>query len=643
MTKIEFTIKNDEKGYFGCFSKAGKYSTEILTNIKMKDKLLNPKKHNLKNKEAVINFLKRNGYHNIYGDDNKVNIVTENELDDSVIQEIEEELDIFKKVDLKKNKKIKNKNKINKKIKKLKYKYFHRLNEQLFKYHDLHMNKKKESSPIKTPDCAKYAPNKFYVMKRTLETTKWKTRKGRSPLYGIDKTIYYLEHEHPLKNIGKTFIDMDKQTMRGNLNIYHDLRINTAKPFKKRKYYRTEIKKKLKNQNIYNNNLSSITNSEYLSIDKANINLLKKYEQNIIKSNKKRVTSAKTSTTTRPQTGVNKNLNTLTSNNSKLISTSNSIIGNRNITSISNNLNKLLNEDNSSLESLSESDDSYNIYKGIYKKQIKSCNKDISKIKNMKKIIDKNKFNKTNNKIKEKKERPKSSYVKRILNIKGPDFNKTMTREQYYNLKDKGSVIPFSLPNFKLVRERPLTMVVYERPVYKKYINKELKGITPDMYNDIYKYLDNVNNHKRCITPNFSKINKNYKVNDKNPLPIYMRGVTSRGACETINETNLKMNNFAEGKFITNFTSFWPKKSFNKMVNLNLLNSETFLTHILTNEGKENYIKKSINFYRKNYRELLKEGLYNKFDNVTFKSIKPKINKELDVEKFLKNYKLSDK
>lgn len=135
-----------------------------------------------------------------------------------------------------------------------------------------------------------------------------------------------------------------------------------------------------------------------------------------------------------------------------------------------------------------------------------------------------------------------------------------MTREQYYNLKDKGSVIPFSLPNFKLVRERPLTMVVYERPVYKKYINKELKGITPDMYNDIYKYLDNVNNHKRCITPNFSKINKNYKVNDKNPLPIYMRGVTSRGACETINETNLKMNNFAEGKFITNFTSFWPKK-----------------------------------------------------------------------------------
>ena len=42
MTKIEFTIKNDEKGYFGCFSKTGKNSVEILkiikTNAKVKRK-----------------------------------------------------------------------------------------------------------------------------------------------------------------------------------------------------------------------------------------------------------------------------------------------------------------------------------------------------------------------------------------------------------------------------------------------------------------------------------------------------------------------------------------------------------------------------------------------------------------------------
>ena len=114
MTKIEYTIKNEEKGYYGCFSKAGKYSAEILTNIRLKDNLLNPKDNRFKNKEAAINFLKRNGYHNIYGDDKKVNIIMENELNDSVIEEIEEEIDVFKKIEKKKGnnkKKGVNKNK----------------------------------------------------------------------------------------------------------------------------------------------------------------------------------------------------------------------------------------------------------------------------------------------------------------------------------------------------------------------------------------------------------------------------------------------------------------------------------------------------------------------------------------------------
>ena len=163
-----------------------------------------------------------------------------------------------------------------------------------------------------------------------------------------------------------------------------------------------------------------------------------------------------------------------------------------------------------------------------------------------------------------------------------------------------------------------------------------MKGIEPSIYNDQYKYLEFINNHTRCVPPNLDKMMARPK-DDGSPLPVYMKGCVSREACNITTDVSLKMNNFAEGKFLSNYTSFWPKKSFNKMINLNLLNSETFLTHILTNEGKENYIKKSINFYRKNYRELLKEGLYNKFDNVTFKSIKPKINKELDVEKFLKN------
>ena len=65
----------------------------------MKDALLNPKENRFKNKKAMINFLKRNGYHNIHGDDRKVNMIIANELDDSMIEDVEEEIDIFKKAE----------------------------------------------------------------------------------------------------------------------------------------------------------------------------------------------------------------------------------------------------------------------------------------------------------------------------------------------------------------------------------------------------------------------------------------------------------------------------------------------------------------------------------------------------------------
>ena len=385
MTKIEFTIKNEDKGYFGCFSKAGKNSAEILTNIRMKDSLLNPKKSFKNNKEAMVNFLKRNGYHNIYGDDKKVEIVIDNELNDSVIEDMEEEIDIFKKFKVK-NKKNKNeKNKINKnKSKEIKKKYFHRLNAELYKYHDMHLNKRLNQIEIDIPDCAKYEPNKDYVMKRIIGSTEWKTRKGRTPLYKVNNSKIYLNHEHPLKNIVKVFIDMNKQSMRGNFNT-NDIRNITTTSFIKDKF-----EKRLKK--IKTNNNMSTTKSEYLSSDKVNTNtnLFIKYEQNFLKSNKKRIQSAGTSITTRPtrpQTGMQNNLTTLAQSNSKVINnTSNSLIGNRNITSISN-INKLFNEDNSSMESLTESNDSYNIYKNVYKKQLKTYNKKKEKIKNMTKIL----------------------------------------------------------------------------------------------------------------------------------------------------------------------------------------------------------------------------------------------------------------
>lgn len=110
-----------------------------------------------------------------------------------------------------------------------------------------------------------------------------------------------------------------------------------------------------------------------------------------------------------------------------------------------------------------------------------------------------------------------------------------------------------------------------------------------------------------------------------------------------LTEKALKMNNFADGKFSSSMTSFWPKKSFNKIINLNLLNSTKFKENVGLKNGEEpseaneinEYILKSMKFYSnhhsiillftpidKNYDDLMKESLLNKFDNVTFKTIK---------------------
>ena len=617
------------------------------------------------NNKSIVNFLKRNGYHNIYGDDEIIKMIKDDDLDDSQIEEVEEEVDIFTLKEMRK--KEMERNRKPKIVKNELKKYFHRTNSDAYKFHDLHRQKGHKKKEYKTPNCTKYLPSKALVWKRTLIPPKWDKIRGRDPLFGVDNTKYYLNHEPPLKNIGKVFIDMDKQTMRGDVITKHDLRIITTKTFISKNKKKNKNKKEKENEE----NSESVIESEYSAFNKTNPNMFMKYENNYIKGKSKRIQSA-VSSSTRPQTGHPKNLTTLTSNNSRQINnTSNSIGGGRNITTNSKNINNNVNNLNNSLSeenaieinsvSSSELNDSYNKYKAVYQKQIKSKGyKNKQNIKQNRRYSYKsynntpvkNKIlkNKYKQKIKQnKKSRPKSSYIfNRNLKlnknkIKGPDFKKIISREYYENISDHGaSLIPFSLPNFKQVRERPLTMVVYERPKYTKNKHAPLAGITPDMYNDIYKYLEYTNNHTRCVPPNFEKM-KARPSDDNSPLPVYMKGTVSRGACETVNETSLKMNNYADGKFLSNYTSFWPKKSFNKIVNLNLLKSDAFFSYLLNNQGDikkaNNYVAKSMKFYHKNYEDLLKEGMLSKFDNVTLKTIKPEIKVDFNnMEKFLEKF-----
>ena len=105
------------------------------------------------------------------------------------------------------------------------------------------------------------------------------------------------------------------------------------------------------------------------------------------------------------------------------------------------------------------------------------------------------------------------------------------------------------------------------------------------------------------------------------PLPIYMQGTASRESIDMTTENSLKMNNYSNGKYIDGYSACAPKKSFNKVVNLNLLNSKSMFSDLLKKKKNMNYIEKSLRFYNKNYKDLMKDGQLTKFDNVTFKAI----------------------
>ena len=679
-------LENDEKGSYGAYSSAGKNSVELFTNVRKKDSILNPQS-NAKNKTSIINFLKRNGYHNIHGDDTELKRRLMDELDESQLEEVEEEIDIFK-INAKKNLNKNQRSKIQKKFDENEPNYFHRLNKELYKFHDQRRQKGIIVKPDTTPTCTKYLPSKKLVWSRSIIWPGWKTMKGRKKLFEDKDGKFYINHEDILTQVGPCFIQMDKQTMRGNcVPDTHNLRQKTTKPFDgkhaKQKGHNLFLQKNKKNNlkiKIENENdfftFGSPEKKEYVINNRYdnNENLNQKWMP------KKREVSAVTSST-RPQTGRPTSFKKFGSR--PMTSTQSNTTGNKNITS--NNTNKshitsksVSNEEEKNAnieeefqsENSSELNDSYHQFENIYQRQVKKRarnNKKYSVIeqknhdlytfngknKNLKLMQAETETSQSksqrNKKTSRQLVRPKSMYQARYLthkkSIKAPDFDKIIPREYYSNLADKGaSLIPFSLPNFKLVRERPLTMVTYERPKYEKRKIKYLQGIEPSMYNDHYKYIEFINNHVRCVPPNLDKMLARPK-DDGSPLPVYMKGCISRDSCNIMTERSLKMNNYAEGKFRSNYTSFWPKASFNKIINLNILNSDTFLSNLVGN-GKNlkllgNNIQKSLKFYNRNFKELMKEGMLTKFDNITFKTIRPnnKIESK-ELEKFLKNYEV---
>ena len=613
-------VKNDAKGSYGAFSNMGRTTVNSFINIKRQDFILHPEKH-LNGKQSIINFLKRNKYNNIEGDESKEQIKDdENFEEESENEEPIEEHDIF---DLKEEEKEKKKKMRQKNRKRDPYSLYHKTNNEAYKYHDLHMTKKKIKKEFFTPNCTKYFPKKDFVWHKAPTCLNWDFMQKRKPLHYKIYEGKLLEHEDPLKNIKNCFVNMDKQTMRGDVIMHNNVRVQTARPFSKDKNGLHNIKRK-----TYRNKSRRIKTGIIREKDKKKIYHLTTDINSYNTTNLKQVTRELTEET---NNNIN-NIQTTSDDKSKMFheEQKNNFTTREIITKT---------EARDLDESSSDSIDSYHKYKPQYAKQLKinvkpeltEPQENINNEKQNYPIIktETNESHILNMDNKRPKTALENKIIERKTKIKGPEFDKIIPREYYDNLHDNGiTLIPFAVNNYKQVRERALTMVNYDT---KKSFKKKLdffKGLEIEQYLNIpINYIQ----HKNYV-PMFNKMHTR-PMDDGNPLPVFMKGVVSRNACDMTSNISLKMNYFAQGKTRGNYNTCLPKKSFNKVVNLNLMNYQELKKYMKMNKDLlldgDNYIIKSIKFYNRNYRDLLKETTSN-FDNITYKTIKSKYEYNLN-------------
>ena len=422
-------IENEEKGSYGAYSSAGKNSVDIFTNVRRKDIILNPQNY-LKNKLSIINFLKRNGYHNIHGDDQQFRHIKNEDLDESQLEEVEEEIDIFKMEATKKLNKKPSEKKKKKKINENEPNYFHRTDKEAYKFHDLHRQKGTVIRPDTTPTCTKYLPSKNLVWRKTINWPSWDKMKARSPFISKENNSkFYLNHpdlEGILSQISPCVIKMNKQTMRGErIPESHNLRVITTRPFtpnnlNSQKYF-SKTSRKIKkieinaeNQYMQNNkvlfrnsnkiktNKNDLGKNRYNNYYDENQKINDEINSKWLNRNQRGVSVATSST--RPQTGkplninifhsrpttsfpstLNSNKNTENNNINNIISsnkshiTSKSVSNEENIDNEDEDKNKennkvADNEEFSITDQSSELNDSYHKFKNIYQRQIKKKN-----------------------------------------------------------------------------------------------------------------------------------------------------------------------------------------------------------------------------------------------------------------------------
>ena len=517
------------------------------------------------------------------------------------------------------------------------------INKEKYKYHDKHLKNLTKKEEQFNPSCTKYNPNYNSIM-RSRSIPSFDKLVGRRP--PPKKEIcdnFYLQHEDIINTMaGNVFIDMSKQPVKQSLfdnqdkekekekiflydnNNYSIINLNNTNNIDISNYINdytkrnneafnkemTKSSSRLSNQRMndkpdYNNKkyISLYNNSSSSRIKSANKKILKKILDKKYKKEKNSVNISNVSEI-KPDSDLNENLNANDISNSINVSLSKS-----RVKKVKTPFNYQMHSTNTILSS---HENSIDIFNNFYQRRMKK-----RKPKNTRLNLRGKRMNST------------QSLKPRI---RAPDFSKSLSRESLERKDKSQTAIPYLIPSYTQVRERPIMMVSYnKRQKVKNFSSKssDIKGINYSFYFDADKCFNKINNHSTIHVPDFRLMSS--RPIDENPLPSYMKKIIDRtGLCEY----SLNMNNYKNRDFGNIKTSFFPKKSYNKIINLNLLRSKKFFGNIIFGERKKKFknrnplMEKIIRFYNKNYEDILKERDLDKFDSVTYrKHDEPEVKK----------------
>ena len=308
---------------------------------------------------------------------------------------------------------------------------------------------------------------------------------------------------------------------------------------------------------------------------------------------------------------------------------------NKNYLLLNNKNNSLKDENNKKVNKLShlniETEYSSKDIGKVNNKLFKS-NFTINKSKQNKMNLKKNKKNflKKENSSKSIKDKEENSPKRRNNAI---NFEKTISREKLSKKHSKENYLDILIPDYTAVHERPIMLTFYNTPKNSNKL-KRFKGLETNYNYDANKAYYIRRDHSSERVPDFNLIIPR-PYDKKNPLPSFMQKIYDREAIYCLNDKTLEFNEYSKQRLGNTESSFFPKTSYNNLVNMKMMASNNFDEDYGIDEirKKKEEMKTKMKFRHKSLEKMVKEGGLKKFDNITLKTIyktKNYLNKDLD-------------